>query len=249
VSRSVCIIQARTASTRLPRKILEKVGGRLVLERVLERAKAIPGVDVVCCATTIEPADGEIAVLAESLGAYVFRGSESDVLDRYYRAALELEAETVLRVTSDCPLIDPAICGEVLAPVLAGEADFAVNNMPPSWPHGLDCEAFTFSLLERAAREATDPLEREHVGLFMRRAMDIIKVNIPAPCTGMEKHRWTLDTKEDLAFMKMIFERLEEGEAQWSYDVPLALVEADPTLAAINAGQIHPALDENIISR
>jgi len=242
VSRSVCIVQARTGSTRLPRKILEKIGGRLVLERVLERAKAIPGIDTVCCATTTEPADEEIAALAESLGAHVFRGSESDVLERYYRAALELEAETVLRVTSDCPLIDPALCGEVLAPVVAGEADFAVNNMPPSWPHGLDCEAFSFSLLKRAADEATDPLEREHVGLFMRRATDIRKVNIPAPGTGMEKHRWTLDTKEDLLFMKAIFDRLEEGEAHWSYGAPLALVEADPALAAINAGQTHPAI-------
>ena len=151
------IVQARMSSTRLPGKVMLELAGRSVLSHVLERCQAIPGTDVVCCATVTGRDGDPIAAEAESCGAAVFRGKEMDVLDRYYRAAQSLKASTILRVTSDCPVIDPQICGRVLDLLHREEADYACNNMPPSWPHGLDCEAFSFAWLERAAREAKRP--------------------------------------------------------------------------------------------
>ena len=240
MSRSVCIVQARTGSTRLPGKVLLELGGRTVLSHVLERCQAIPGIDAVCCASP-EGADCDLVVAeAERCGTEVFRGSETDVLDRYYRAAKMLQADFVLRVTSDCPLIDPELCGRVLAEVTSDGADFAVNNMPVSWPHGLDCEAFTFALLERAAAESQIFTEREHVSLFMRHASGVRRANVAAEGKDMSHHRWTLDVPQDYAFFDALFPHLPEGPEGWNYRVPLALVEADPDLAAINVGHQHP---------
>jgi spore coat polysaccharide biosynthesis protein SpsF (cytidylyltransferase family) len=240
MNKAVCIVQARTASTRLPGKVLLELAGRTVLSRVLERCQAIPGIDMVCCATP-EGADCDPVVAeAQRCGVEIFRGSEKDVLDRYYGAAKEQGADFVLRVTSDCPLIDPELCGRVLAEVTSGRADFAVNNVPATWPHGLDCEAFTFALLERAARESQIYAEREHVGLFMRHASGVRHANVAAEKEGIGHHRWTLDTPQDYAFFDALFPRLPEGPEGWSYGVPLALVDADPELAAINIVHEHP---------
>ncbi len=240
MSRSVCIVQARMASTRLPGKVLLELAGRTVLSHVLERCRAIPGIDAVCCASPESADCDSVAAEAERCGAEIFRGSEADVLDRYYGAAKTLRADFVLRVTSDCPLIDPALCGKVLAEVTSGRADFATNNTPPTWPHGLDCEAFTFALLERAATEATTPVEREHVGPFMREATGLRRANVAAEGKDMSHHRWTLDTPEDYAFLQALFAHLPQGSESWDYKVPLAIVEADPKLAAMNAGAEHP---------
>jgi spore coat polysaccharide biosynthesis protein SpsF len=247
MSRTVCIIQARMASTRLPGKVLLELAERTVLFHVLERCRAIPGIDAVCCASP-EGADCDPVVTeAKRCGVEIFRGSEKDVLNRYYGAAKALQADFVLRVTSDCPLIDPELCGRVLAEVTSGRADFAVNNIPVSWPHGLDCEAFTFALLERTSRESQIYAEREHVGLFMRHASGVRRTNVAAKGKDMSHHRWTLDTPQDYAFFDALFPRLPEGPEGWGYRVPLALVEADPDLAAINAGHQHPLKNEHSV--
>ncbi len=240
MSRSVCIIQARMASTRLPGKVLLELAGRTVLSHVLERCQAIPGIDVVCCATPEGTDCDPVVAEAQRCGVEIFRGSEKDVLDRYYGAAKEQGANFVLRVTSDCPLIDPELCGRVLAEVTSDRADFAVNNVPATWPHGLDCEAFTFALLERAAHESQIYAEREHVSLFMCHASGVRHANVATEEKGIGHHRWTLDTPQDYAFFDALFPRLPEGPEGWGYRVPLALVEADPELAAINAVHEHP---------
>ena len=240
MSRSVCIIQARMASTRLPGKVLLELAGRTVLSHVLERCRAVPGIDAVCCASP-EGADCDLVVAeAKRCDVEIFRGSEKDVLDRYYGAAKALHADFVLRVTSDCPLIDPELCGRVLAEVTLGRADFASNNISVTWPHGLDCEAFTFALLERTSRESLIYAEREHVGLFMRHASGVRRANVAAEEKNIGHHRWTLDTPQDYAFFDALFPRLPEGPEGWGYGVPLALVEANPELAAINAVLEHP---------
>lgn len=230
------IVQARMGSTRLPGKVLLPLAGRTVLAHVLERCAAIPGIDVVCCAT-VAGADGDpVAQEAERCGAVVFRGSEIDVLDRYYQAAHCLHADVVMRVTSDCPLIDPALCGQVLQRLSDG-ADYACNNLPPSWPVGLDCEAFAFAWLERAAQEARRPSEREHVTPYLRNHPNVRIVNVAGPGGRCVEHRWTLDTAADLAFLEALFAVLPSGRAGWDYRVPLAIVEGAPALTAINAGQ------------
>ena len=235
------IVQARMASTRLPGKVLLEAGGTTFLDHVLTRGLAIAGADLVCCAVPDSPDSDPVAAEARRLGVEVFRGSEADVLDRYRRAAEALKADVVMRVTSDCPLIDPAVCAEVLRLRERENADYACNNMPPTWPHGLDCEVLTFAWLDYSARSATRPFEREHVTQYARNHPDSRKANLPCPAANVAHHRWTLDTPADLEFFRALFPRLPAGRAAWDWRVPLAAVEADPALAALNAGQDRDA--------
>ncbi len=234
---TAAIIQARMTSTRLPGKVMMTLGGVTVLEHVLTRCKAIEGIDTVCCAMPDAADSAPIAAEAARIGVEVFLGSQDDVLDRYYKAAKHLEAGVVMRVTSDCPLIDPQVCGRVLALRETENADYACNNMPPTWPHGLDCEVVTFDWLERSAFEARESFEREHVTQYVRNHPDSIKANLEGPGESASHHRWTLDNDKDMEFLTALFERLPEGREAWDYRVALAIVEADPGLAAINAGQ------------
>ncbi|QUD89935.1 cytidylyltransferase domain-containing protein [Phenylobacterium montanum] len=234
--RIAVIIQARMGSTRLPGKVLMDLGGRTVLARVLERAKAIPGADVVVCAIPEGPDDDPVAEEAARAGAVVTRGSRDDVLDRYWRAAQAVKADAVMRVTSDCPLIDPKVCGDLIALFQRSGADYACINDPASWPHGLECEIFSFAWLDKAAREAKKPSEREHVSPFIRTHPDARRVNMLGPGPETVRHRWTLDHADDLTFLRALWARLPEGRAAWDWHVAFAIVEADPALAAINAG-------------
>lgn len=237
MTRTAVIVQARMGSTRLPGKVMETLAGETVLRHVLRRCAAVDGVDVVCCAVPEGCDSDPVAAEAERCEVEVFRGSEDDVLDRYYRAARALGADIVMRVTSDCPVIDPRICHRVLRLRGNENADYACNNMPRSWPLGLDCEVFTFAWLERAAREAVTMFEREHVTPFIRRHAEVRMANLDGPGGVAATYCWTLDTEADLCFLRALFQRLPRGPEGWDYRVPLAIVEADPALAAINARQ------------
>jgi spore coat polysaccharide biosynthesis protein SpsF len=239
--RTVVIVQARLGSSRLPGKVLRELAGRTVLRRVLERCAAIQDVDMVCCAIPSSPPNDALAEEAVRCGAVVTCGSESDVLDRYYRAALELKADWIMRVTSDCPLLDPEVATQVLRLVTVEGADYACNNAPPTWPHGLDCEAFRFEWLQRAANEAILPSEREHVTPFIRTHSQARTLVLEGPGGQVSQHRWTLDTEPDLIFLKALFERMPEGEQSFSYRVPLAIVESEPWLTELNNGQDRDA--------
>jgi spore coat polysaccharide biosynthesis protein SpsF len=229
------IVQARMTSTRLPGKVLMPLAGKTVLWHVLTRCKAIPGADVVCCAVPDTPESTPLLQEALSAGAVISKGPEFDVLRRYRDAAQQLGADVVMRVTSDCPVVDPAVCGKVLATRLLDEADYACNNMPRSWPHGLDCEAFTAAALVQADREATDHFDREHVTPWLRRAGHLRRANVPGPGGAFADRRWTLDFPEDYAFFVALFETLpppphlaslaEINQALWNY----------PNLTKINA--------------
>jgi spore coat polysaccharide biosynthesis protein SpsF len=232
---TACIVQARMGSTRLPGKVLARIGGDSVLAHVLRRCQAIPGIDCVVCATVAQPADDAVAREAERVGAVVFRGSENDVLARYRDAARVVDAARVLRVTSDCPLIDPRLCGRVLALCGPAGAEFVTNNVPPSWPHGLDCEAFTRDLLERAAAAATRPDEREHVSPWMRRESGIRRTDLTGPGGALLAHRWTLDYPQDLEFFAALFALLPEPPALPTTEEVLAVLAAHPEIAQLNA--------------
>jgi spore coat polysaccharide biosynthesis protein SpsF (cytidylyltransferase family) len=231
------IVQARMKSTRLPGKVMMDLAGKTVLEHVLTRLQTVRGADVICCAVPDASSSDPVATEAERIGVLVFRGSEEDVLDRYYQAAKMCGADRIVRVTSDCPVIDPFVCGEVIKLLKMSGADYACNNMPPSWPHGLDCEAITFKWLERSACEAIKKFEREHVTQYVRNHSDAKIANLSGPGKDVVHHRWTIDTPEDYAFFKMLWPRLPEGSASMDYRNILKIVEDDPTLAAINAGQ------------
>jgi spore coat polysaccharide biosynthesis protein SpsF (cytidylyltransferase family) len=234
--RVATIIQARYGSTRLPGKVLMDLGGATVLARVIERAKAIPGSDVVGVAVPTGAQDDPVAAEAERCGAVVTRGSQADVLDRYWRAAQALNADAVMRITSDCPLIDPEVCGDLIKLFKETGADYGSINMPPAWPHGLECEIFSYPWLDKAAKEAFKPSEREHVSPFIRNCKAAKKVNLAGPGPETVRHRWTLDHPDDLIFLRALWARLPEGREAWPWRVPFAIVEADPALAAINAG-------------
>ena len=235
--RSVCIVQARAGSTRLPRKVLATIGGKTVLAHVLGRAAAIPGIDQVVCATVAGPDGDAVAAIADALMVPVFRGSEQDVLARYHGAAHAAGAEIVLRVTSDCPLIDPAVCGDVLRLRAERGADYAANNMPPAWPHGLDCEAFTIAALDQAAALARDPYEREHVTPWIRNNERLARANLAGPGGTPATWRWTLDYPEDLAFLEALAARLPPGAAFPAWRELAAILEEAPEIVAINAAR------------
>lgn len=228
------IVQARMGSSRLPGKVLKPLAGDPVVCHVLRRARAISGADVVVLATTTDPGDDLLAELALRQGVEVFRGSEQDVLDRYLGAAGQVGANTVMRITCDCPVIDPKICDEVLRLRASRQADFACNTLPPRWPHGLDCEAFTFELLKHAAAKAREPEEREHVTIWMRRQPGLARVNLPGSGGMIAQHRWTLDYPEDLAFFEALFEYLPSPPAMPGWREILAIVQQHPEIAVIN---------------
>ncbi len=225
------IVQARFGSTRLRGKVLERLNDETVLAEVLVRCRAIPGADLVCCAVPVGGDDDPVAVAAAAAGASVFRGNELDVLGRYAGAARAHAADVVLRVTSDCPLIDPEVCGAVLRLVVEQDYDYACNNRPPTWPHGLDCEAVVVRWLEKAAAEATAADAREHVTPFIVTHPGARRANLRSADPTLARHRWTLDTADDLAFLRRLFPLLPAGRDGWPFAAALAALDGEPGLA------------------
>lgn len=231
------IVQARLGSSRLPGKVLKPLAGGTVLAEVLRRCLAIPGADLVVCAVPEGKQDEPVAEEARHCGAVVTRGSETDVLDRYLQASKVVGADVVMRVTSDCPLIDPGVCGAVLDLRAKKDADYACNNLPPSFPHGLDCEAFTRDALELAWREGVAPEDREHVTPWLRRAPTIRRAMLAGPGGELAHLRWTLDVPEDYDFFKAVFALMPASTAITGWHELATLLKHHPEIVAINAQQ------------
>lgn len=229
------IVQARVNSTRLPGKVLKPLGSHTVLEEVLKRCRAICGADVVVCAIPDTADDNVLVPIIERTNCVVVRGSGPDALSRYARAAQTVKADVVMRVTSDCPLIDPSVCAEVLALRASEQADYAANNMPPSFPHGLDCEAFTVTSLLAADSQATQPAEREHVTPWLRQTSGIKRANLRGPGADVVGQRWTLDYEDDYRFLSEVFDLLPKTSEIPSWKQVMQVVSAHPDLAALNA--------------
>lgn len=232
--KTAVIVQARMGSSRLPGKVMLDLACKPVLQHVLERCARIVGQDALICAIADETEAGQLAAAARRWGAQVFIGSERDVLGRYWDAAQMAKADVVVRITSDCPLIDPAVCARVIALRAETGADYASNIVPRSYPKGLDCEVFTAAMLERAAEAATDTFDREHVTQWMLRTPGLHKVNLSSGDPSLAEHRWTLDYPEDLEFLRKVFDLLPDPMA--SMEDILAILAARPDLSAINAG-------------
>ena len=201
----VAIIQARMGSTRFSGKVMAPICGTPMIEYLLERVKKSDRIDKIIIATSDAPDDEPFAKHIEKLGYTVFCGSVNNVLDRYYRAAKKFDADIIVRITGDCPLIDPTIIDTVINKLLIENSDYASNVMPPTYPDGLDTEAFTFKALEQAWREATTPMEREHVTPFIKQSTTLKKVNL-THSTDESNHRWTVDEPEDLEVVSKVFE-------------------------------------------
>jgi spore coat polysaccharide biosynthesis protein SpsF len=242
-ARVAVIAQARMGSSRLPGKVLETIGGRSVVAHVLSRIKSIPGVDVVCCATTTDPSDDAVAAEVARTGSAVYRGSAEDVLNRYAQAAALLNASVIMRITCDCPLLDAAVCGEVIRLREAQGADYAANNLVASWPHGLDCEVFTIKTLQDAHAAARTRHEHEHVTPWMRKNPALRKANLKGPGGDAATMRWTLDYPEDLSFFRAL-NAVSGLETLTHWQDTLSLLRAHPELLSINrirAGESRPA--------
>ena len=226
------VVQARMNSTRLPGKVLEDLAGKTVLQRVLERCQNIPLVDVVVCAIPDTPESEALAEIAKKSGAITHRGSEQDLLARYIGAREAVGADIILRVTSDCPLVDPDICNRTIDLLVNSGADYASNLTPRSFPQGLDCEAFLASTLDEAAQSEL-PLDHEHVTPWHRKAAHIHRVNLLSGNAELANSRWTLDYPEDLAFLRTVFEALPTDSPGGLAEV-LSVLEANPDIAKIN---------------
>ncbi|MCW5724111.1 MAG: glycosyltransferase family protein [Maricaulaceae bacterium] len=235
------IVQARMGSSRLPGKVLEPLGGKSALLRCLDRCTAIPGAGLVLCAVPDTYGDEEVAEEAADAGYMVVRGPEDDVLSRYAKAAREAGADLVMRVTSDCPFIDPVICGRVVNLLHASGADYASNNMPALFPHGLDCEIFPAMLLHEADKLARTPEEREHVTPWIRNHPHLRKANLAGPGGGLERLRWTLDYDADLEFAAAVYAELGEAAAHITAAELAAFCLRRPDIARINARHVDEA--------
>jgi spore coat polysaccharide biosynthesis protein SpsF (cytidylyltransferase family) len=233
------IVQARMGSSRLPGKVLQFLGQETALVRCLDRCAQIPGVDEVVCAVPDAVSDDPVAEIARRAGYRVSRGEEDDVLARYARAAKEIDADLVMRVTGDCPFIDPVVCGRVRDLFLSAHethgADYACNNMPAKFPHGLDCEVFPAERLYDAAWLARSVREREHVTPWLRVRDDIVKACLSGPGAGLEHLRWTLDHPEDLAFLRAVYAELGERAATAAWAEIAALCLRRPDLVSLNS--------------
>ncbi len=231
----VAIIQARMGSTRLPGKALIDIGGETMLTRVVKRVRQAACVDKVMVATSTNPPDEAIVAQCTRLNITVFRGDEQDVLDRYYQAALTHQADVVVRITSDCPLIEPEVIDKVVYTFTEQQPtiDYVANTLPPrTFPRGLDVEVMSFAALARAWQEDENPVWREHVTPYIYRTAGqfrLLNVTNPIDYSAM---RWTVDTPEDLELVRRIYTHF--GDRHFNWREVLSLLAQHPEWLEIN---------------
>jgi len=260
--RIVAIIQGRMSSSRLPGKILADISGQPMLTRVFTRTSRAQTLDEVIFATTTDASDDPVAEYCDFSGIPFTRGSLFDVLDRYYQAALHAKADVVVRITADCPVIDPVLIDDVVNALLEDDYDFACNRLPPPWsrtyPIGLDVEVCTFKVLKKAWKEAKEPQHREHAMPYFYEGVKLtrqsrtletgvsprgFKVALLHHTTDFGDYRWTVDTPEDLEFMREVYYRFD-GRDDFTWKVVLDLVHDEPDLMKINESVQHKTLKD-----
>lgn len=247
--RTVAVIQARMGASRLPGKVMKRLGERSVLAHVIERVVRCRGLDAVVVATTLSPQDDQIANEATHCGVSSYRGSEHDVLARYYGAALQERAGIVVRVTADCPFLDTEVLENLLAAFVASQesarpCDYLSNTLERTYPRGLDAEIFSFSVLQQAHNEAKLPYEREHVTPYLYQHPARFHLCSQRNDTDLSTHRWTLDTEEDWRFIQAVHQALVESNQAVRTKEILAVLKANPGLLSINAHIEQKKLDQ-----
>ena len=252
------------SSSRLPGKILADIAGQPMLQRVFLRTSRAATVTETTFATTTDPSDDPVAEYCDFSGIPFTRGSLYDVLDRYYQAAKGAKADVVVRITADCPVIDPELIDKVVNAVISHQStvDFAANRLPPPWsrtyPIGLDTEVCTFKALEQAWKKAKEPQHREHVMPYFYEGVELITDNrllhtgisprgyniaLLQHTTDFGDYRWTVDTPEDLEFMRQVYSRFD-GRDDFTWKEVLDLVHDEPDLMKINSGVQHKTLKD-----
>ncbi len=231
------IIQARMGSTRLPGKVMLELSGQPMLWHVISRVKQAKNIDNIVLATTTANEDKQIIKLASEMAVSSFAGSENDVLDRYYQAALKYDSDIVVRITADCPLIDPDVIDEMIEFFLGHGFDYVSNTIKPTYPDGLDTEVFSFSALEKAWNEAVLASEREHVTPYIKKNSHLFKMKNYEHSIDLSDMRWTVDKEHDLEFVREIYKELYiENNSVFKMKDALELINKQPEINKLNVG-------------
>lgn len=232
MNKVICIIQARFSSTRLPGKILMRIGDKTLLEYVIDRVRRAKKIDKVVVATTDQKTDDATEKLLRKIGADYFRGSEKDVLDRYWQCSQRYpDYKNIVRVTGDCPLIDPVLIDEVVSFFQKGGFDYASNVCPPTFPDGMDVEVFTRKALEESANNAKLVSEREHVTQYIRNSGRYCLGNYVGK-KDFSRYRLTVDNPEDFEVVKFIIENTLPDANYFDY---VKFIDGNPNIKAKNA--------------
>ncbi len=243
----VAIIQARMGSSRLPGKVLKDIGGEPMLYRVVTRVRRSQWIGQVIIATTVDVSDDPVADFCLSRGIPCYRGHLQDVLDRYYQAAGLFNAQTVVRLTGDCPLIDPKEIDRTITAYIEAGVDFAANRLPPPWarttPIGMDTEVISMEALSRAWREAKAPHEREHVMPYLYDTPGRFNTLLVDHVPNLGHLRLTVDTAEDLALIRQIYRHFGNRD-DFSLDDILDALRAHPDWLSINSDVVHKSFTD-----
>lgn len=251
ILKVLTIIQARTGSTRLPKKVLLSAAGKELLLHIVERIARSANSGTIIVATTTNPEDDAIEKMCSLNNIEVFRGDENDLLDRHYKAAVNFDGDIVVKIPSDCPLIDPMIIDRVVKNFLdnINKYDFISNILPPTYPDGNDVEVMTIDALKYAWENAKLDFEREHTTPFIWSHPEIFRINNISWETGQNysnSHRWTLDYEDDYTFIRLVFEELYRKNPNFGlYDI-LSLLHDKPYLTRINNQHIGKFWYKNI---
>jgi len=241
--RIVAIIQARMGSTRLPGKTLQDLAGKTVLMRVVERVRRMQRIDDLAVATSVDDQDDLIEKTCRENGVLAFRGNDEDVLDRYYRAACFFKADAIVRITADCPLIDPEVSDRVIQQFLDCNPDYASNVMLRTYPRGLDTEVMSLRALERAWHKATEAYQRAHVTPYIYQHPESFVLLSVTGEEDQSRHRWTIDTPEDMQFLRTLYPKLPSS-CDFGWKDVLRILDREPELIDINQHVPQKALHE-----
>jgi spore coat polysaccharide biosynthesis protein SpsF len=234
MTKIVAIIQARMGSTRLPGKVLKAILGKPMLFHEIERVSRAKNIDEIVIATTDQPADDKIVSLCKKNSWNYYRGSENDVLDRYYQSAIAFHAGIIVRITADCPLIDPVIIDQTIDVFLKSKSiDYVSNSLPVmTFPRGLDTEIMSMTTLKKVWIEDKNPGWREHVTPYIERNPSKFRIKGHVYSKDFSYLRWTVDTPADLQFVRKIYNHFKNNEFSWN-DV-VDLLKQHPEYIAIN---------------
>ncbi len=243
--RTIAIVQARMGSTRLPGKVLLDLGGVPVLDWVTGRLQGAKTLDGIAIATSVDPTDDPIEAFGKARGITVVRGPLDDVLERYAMAAVEMRADAVVRITADCPLIDPGVVDAIVGVFKREGYEYASNTRVRSFPRGLDAEVFTRASLDRAARLALETFEREHVTPYIYAHAEPSRIgSLVDPSYDRSAWRWTLDTAQDYAFLQALVAALTPAYGpDMTTAEAISVLEAHPELLSINADVVQRATE------
>lgn len=230
--RIIALVQARMGSTRLPEKVMKTVVNSPVIELLLKRLSLSKKINQIILATSQNPENGALLEHVSNLGFAVFQGDENDVLDRFYQASKIYQGDIIVRITGDCPFVDPVLVDSIIDKFIEGQCDYFSNTLPPTFPDGLDVEVFSFEALEKATIESRKSTEREHVTPYLRNSNVIKKGNYTSE-SDYSNLRWTLDEYSDLKFINEVFEKFKPN-IHFSWKEILKLIHESPSLNLLN---------------